>query len=148
MDTPTSWVQLIDEAFPDRVHLPEDCAIPLGIEVNQWDFGEAIDAATRLGEREAFIRRLHLAHPPQRLDHDRQFDDRFWNAFIEAEALAWADLQGMRTPRFVEREGAPDIAVEDGWVEAKTIEESIEEREEVDRLYRAGATLSGEAHVC
>ncbi|RJQ10067.1 MAG: hypothetical protein C4558_05515 [Dehalococcoidia bacterium] len=77
-----------------------------------------------------------LTHPSGRPHHE-QFDGRFWNAFTEAEAFAWAqDIAALGFVEFVETEGAPDLKAGEFWVEAKTIEESEAERQETERLVK------------
>lgn len=125
----TNLVELLLEAFPQFSALSDECWITGAVEENQWDFGPEIVVATRLGGRPDVIRRLREEHPVNR-SHREEHDDRMLTVFTEVEAFAWAaDVAHLGSPRFITREGAPDLQVGDWWIEAKTVERSAQARE-------------------
>ncbi len=138
----TELAALLTDAFPDWGEFPNSCWVRWAVREDQEDFADEISAVTRCGEHRSIIGRLYDAHHPHR-PHQKQHDDRLIDVFTEAEALAWAaDVAQLGCPRFVPREGAPDLEIEpEWWIEAKTIHLSDAENAAIDEGLKRGGGM-------
>ncbi|MCH8066795.1 MAG: hypothetical protein IIC90_13370 [Chloroflexi bacterium] len=139
---------LLQETFPLWEDLEPTCWVYEAVDQQQNDFGELIECLELAGAHQGFIARLRAAHP-MRAIHNTAHDHRLLDVFTEGAAFAWAlHVAKLGRPCFVTEQGAPDIAVEDIWLEVKTVRNSQEEeqfKEEVlnPHLRRHGIAMRG-----
>lgn len=139
---------LLQETFPRWEDLEPTCWVYEAVDQQQNDFGELIECLELAGAHQSFIARLRAAHPVRAI-HNSQHDHRLLDVFTEGAAFAWAlRVAKLGRPRFVTEQGAPDITVEDIWLEVKTVRNSQEEeqfKEEVlnPHLRRHGIAMRG-----
>ncbi|MCH7698541.1 MAG: hypothetical protein IH865_06360 [Chloroflexi bacterium] len=139
---------LLEEAFPTWEEFELTCWVFEAVDQHQNDFDELIECLDLANGRQDFIARLRAAHPVGAI-HNVQHDHRLLDVFTEGAAFAWAfRVAKLGCPRFVAEEGAPDIAIEDTWLEVKTVRNSQEEeqfKEEVlnPHLRRHGIAIRG-----
>jgi len=131
--------QLLLEAFPHRDRFPEWCKIVASIDDKQRDLSDVIEIITELGNRPDLIARMQRQHPIDR-PHLREHDDNYWRVWTEAMAMAWArTVAGYDQPVFTDDDGKPDLLLAPGaWLEAKTIDHSVEEARFLDHASRVG----------
>lgn len=139
---------LLQETFPRWEDLEPTCWVYEAVDQQQNDFGELIECLELAGAHQSFIARLRAAHPVRAI-HNSQHDHRLLDVFTEGAAFAWAlRVAKLGRPRFVTEQGAPDITVEDIWLEVKNVRNSQEEeqfKEEVlnPHLRRHGIATRG-----
>lgn len=150
MNTSPPLKPLLQETFPLWEDLEPTCWVFQAVDQQQNDFGGLIECLELGGAHQGFIARLRAAHPLRAI-HNSQHDKRLLDVFTEGAAFAWAlRAAKLGRPRFVTGEGAPDIAVEDIWIEAKTVrhsqeEEQFEENVLNPHLRRHGMAMRGPA---
>lgn len=104
--------------------------------------GDLIQCLDLAAARQDFISRLRDEHPLDRIHHV-EHDKRLLDAFTEGAAFAWAHTAQLGRPRFVKSPGAPDIAVGDVWIEAKTVRHSQEEEQYRDEVIQPALDRHG-----
>lgn len=128
MNSP-SLTRLFEEAFPHWEELVSTCLVSEAVDQDKNNFDELIECIDLGNAREDFIARLRAAHPVRDI-HNVQHDRRLEDVFTEGAAFAWAfRSSNLGCPHFVTAEGAPDIAVDDTWLEVKTVRNSQEEEQ-------------------
>ena len=134
---------LLTEAFPAWEKFEPTCWVYQAIDQTQDDFGDLIRCLDLAGGRQDFITRLRDEHPINR-PHHAEHDKRLLDAFTEGAAFAWAyDVAQIGLPHFVQSPGAPDVAVGDVWIEAKTVRYSQEEERFQDEVIQPALDRSG-----
>ena len=147
MNSP-SLTRLLEEAFPHWEDLVSTCLVSEAVDQHKNNFDELIECIDLGNARQDFIARLRAAHPVRDI-HNVQHDHRLLDVFTEGAAFAWAfRSESLGCPQFVNAEGAPDMAVDDTWLEVKTVRNSQEEeqfKEEVlnPHLRRHGIAMRG-----
>ena len=139
---------LLQETFPRWEDLAATCWVYEAVDQQQNDFNALIDCLELAEARESFIAKLRAAHPVRAI-HNTAHDHRLLDVFTEGAAFAWAlRIAKLGRPRFVTKQGAPDIAVEDVWLEVKTVrnsqdEEQFKEEVLIPHLRRHGMAMRG-----
>ena len=151
MNSP-SLTRLLEEAFPHWEDLVSTCLVSEAVDQHKNNFDELIECIDLGNARQDFIARLRAAHPVRDI-HNVQHDHRLEDVFTEGAAFAWAfRSSNLGCPHFVTAEGAPDIAVDDTWLEVKTVRNSQEEeqfKEEVlnPQLRRSDVIVRGAVNL-
>lgn len=106
---------------------------------------DAVEVVTHHRQRHALVQKLHDVHPVDR-PHQEQYDDQLLDVLTEVCAFAWAAQFGeLGRPYFCSQLGAPDLRLEpDGWIEAKAIHPSRQDRAMSKRMQEGPVIVSGQ----
>jgi hypothetical protein len=131
------YLALLEEAYPGWRHFGRDCIVRDAFAGSYNWQPVLIKDLRNAGVWDDIVYRLREVHPTGP-DHHPQHDNGLFGALTEAQAAVWAHRVGLPPLKFVRREGAPDWEFDGGWLEAKRITTSDNDRA-ADQLARDGA---------